>query len=74
MTEPLPREVPDADRIEQNTPVGDDVDDDDTDPSVGLFPFATPPAWDADDADQLEQAVVVPLPDDDHDDSDDSTP
>ncbi|EID81558.1 MerR family transcriptional regulator [Rhodococcus opacus RKJ300 = JCM 13270] len=72
MTEPHPPGVPDADRIEQNTPVDDD-NDDDADPSVGLFPFTTPPAWDADDADQLDQAVIIPLPDDDHDDSDDTS-
>ena len=61
-------EVPEADLIAQRTPIEDTDDDTSTDGTDRLFPTPMAAAWDADEADQLEQAIIVPLPeDDDHD-------
>ncbi len=68
MVEPTPPgdEVPEADLIEQHTPVEDTTAD--TDDAARLLPTPMTVTWDADEADQLEQAITVPLPDeDDHD-------
>ncbi len=68
MVEPTPPgdEVPEADLIEQHTPVEDTADD--TDGAARLFPTPMTATWDADEVDQLEQTITVPLPDeDDHD-------
>jgi len=61
-------EVPEADLIEQHTPVEDTADDTGTDGAARLLPTPMAAMWDADEADQLEQTITVPLPDeDDHD-------
>ncbi len=68
MIEPTPSgdEVPEADLIEQRTPIEDtDVG---TDGAGRLFPTPMAAAWDADEADQLEQTITVPLPDEDQHD------
>jgi len=68
MVEPTPPgdEVPEADLIEQHTLIEDTADD--TDDAARLLPTPVAAAWDADEADQLEQAITVPLPNqDDHD-------
>jgi len=57
-------EVPVADLIEQHTPIEDtDVD---TDGAGRLLPTPMAAAWEADEADQLEQAITVPLPEEDY--------
>lgn len=53
-------EVPEADRLEQHTPI-DDIEA--PDPAGPLTP-----AWDADEADQLEQSIEVPVDEDHYDD------
>ncbi|MFD9668640.1 hypothetical protein ACFWAY_44910 [Rhodococcus sp. NPDC059968] len=53
---PVPRDAPEADRLEQAQPVGT-VDD-------PLSSAGTDHAWDAPVADWLEQAFVVPFGDD----------
>jgi hypothetical protein len=60
-----PNDVPEADRIEQLTPV-DDLDAE-TDPDGDLLPTDVTITGNADEADQLEQAMTVPLVDDEHD-------
>jgi hypothetical protein len=60
-----PNDVPEADRIEQLTPV-DDLDAE-TDPDGDLLPTDVTITGNADEADQLEQAMTVPLGDDEHD-------
>ncbi|MGZ4520985.1 MAG: hypothetical protein ACXVXW_11305 [Mycobacteriaceae bacterium] len=60
-----PDDVPEADRIEQLTPVGDL--DAETDPDGDLLPTDVTITANADEADQLEQAMTVPLADDEHD-------
>lgn len=60
-----PNDVPEADRIEQLTPVGDL--DTETDPDGDLLPTDVTITANADEADQLEQAMTVPLADDEHD-------
>ncbi len=52
--------IPEADLIEQHTAL-DDADDA---TGVDLFPAEVSGARDANDADRLEQAIIVPLPDD----------
>ncbi len=66
MVEPtLPGEdIPEADLIEQHTPIEDTDALIDEDTGGALPPSLVPAAWDADEADQLEQAITVPLPDD----------
>jgi hypothetical protein len=59
-----PNDVPEADRIEQLTPV-DDLDAE-TDPDGDLLPTDVTITGNADEADQLEQAMTVPLVDDEH--------
>lgn len=59
-----PNDVPEADRIEQLTPV-DDLDAE-TDPDGDLLPTEVTITGNADEADQLEQAMTVPLVDDEH--------
>jgi len=59
-------EVPEADLIEQHTPVEDTADD--TDDAARLFPTPITATWDADEADQLEQTITAPLPDEDEHD------
>ena len=57
-------EVPEPDLIAQRTP----IEDTGTDGAGRLFPTPMAAGWDADEADQLEQTITVPLPDeDDHD-------
>ena len=57
-------EVPEPDLIAQRTP----IEDTGTDGAGRLFPTPMAAAWEADEADQLEQAIIVPLPEeDDHD-------
>jgi hypothetical protein len=58
-------DVPEADRIEQLAPVGDL--DAETDPDGDLIPTDVTITGNADEADQLEQAITVPLADDEHD-------
>ena len=67
MIEPTPPgdEVPEADLIAQRTPIEDTDDDTRTDGAERLFPTPMAAAWDADEADQLEQTIIVPLPEDD---------
>lgn len=60
-----PNDVPEADRIEQLTPVYDL--DAETDPDGDLLPTDVTITGNADEADQLEQAMTVPLVDDEHD-------
>ena len=61
-------EVPEADLIEQYTSLEDTDVDTGTDGAGRLFPTPMAATWDADEADQLEQAIIVPLPEeDDHD-------
>ena len=61
-------EVPEADLIEQHTPIEDTDVDTGTDGADRLFPTPMAAGWEADEADQLEQAIIVPLPEeDDHD-------
>ncbi len=59
-------EVPEPDLIAQRTPIEDTADD--TDDAARLLPTPMAAMWDADETDQLEQTITVPLPDeDDHD-------
>ena len=63
-------EVPVADLIAQRTPLEDTAEDTGTgtDGAERFFPTPVVAGWDADEADQLEQTITVPLPDeDDHD-------
>ena len=68
MIEPTPSgdEGPEADLIAQHTPVEDTADD--TDDAARLFPTPIAATWDADEVDQLEQTITVPLPEEDHHD------
>jgi len=61
-------EVPEADLIEQHTLIEDTADDTGTDSAARLPPTPMAAAWDADEADQLEQTITVPLPEEDHHD------
>ncbi|MTE16504.1 hypothetical protein [Nocardia aurantiaca] len=67
--------VPEADYVEQSTPAypAQDVDSEtpDTDSEVAPLP-ADDNGWTASEADLAEQAISVPLDDDDYDDSSDS--
>ncbi len=70
MVEPtLPGDaVPEADLIAQHTPLEDTAEDTSTDSAARLFPTPMAATWDADETDQLEQTITVPLPEeDDHD-------
>ncbi len=70
MVEPtLPGDaVPEADLIAQHTLVEDTAEDTSTDSAASLFPTPMAATWDADETDQLEQTITVPLPEeDDHD-------
>ena len=49
----------------QRTPTEDTDDDTRTDSAEPLFPTPITAAWDADETDQLEQTITVPLPEDD---------
>jgi len=66
MVEPIPPgdEVPEADLIEQHTPVEDTADD--TADAARLLPTPIAAMWDADEADQLEQTITAPLPEEDY--------
>ncbi len=66
MIEPTPSgdEVPEADLIEQHTPLEDTAAD--TDGAGRLLPTPMAAGWEADEADQLEQAITVPLPEEDY--------
>jgi len=59
-------EVPEADLIEQYTSLEDTDVDTGTDGAGRLFPAPMGAAWEADEADQLEQAITVPLPEEDY--------
>ncbi len=59
-------EGPEADLIAQHTPVEDTADD--TDDAARLLPTPMDATWDADEVDQLEQTITVPLPEEDHHD------
>jgi len=61
-------EGPEADLIAQHTPIEDTADDTGTDGAGRLFPTPMAATWDADEADQLEQTITVPLPEEDHHD------
>ena len=68
MVEPTPPgdEVPEADLIAQHTPIEDTAAD--TDDAARLLPTPMDATWDADEVDQLEQTITVPLPEEDHHD------
>ena len=55
-------EVPVADLIEQRTP----IEDTGTGGAGRLLPTPMAAMWDADEADQLEQTITVPLPEEDY--------
>jgi hypothetical protein len=59
-------EVPEADLIERHTPIEDTDVDTGTDGADRLFPTPMAAAWEADEADQLEQTITVPLPEEDY--------
>jgi len=59
-------EVPEADLIAQRTPIEDTDVDTGTDGADRLFPTPMAAGWDADEADQLEQTITVPLPEEDY--------
>ncbi len=61
-------EGPEADLIEQHTLIEDTADDTGTGRAARLPPTPMAAAWDADEADQLEQTITVPLPEEDHHD------
>ena len=64
MVEPTPSgdEVPEADLIAPRTP----SEDTGPDGAGRLFPTPMAAAWEADEADQLEQAITIPLPEEDY--------
>jgi hypothetical protein len=68
MVEPTPSgdEVPEADLIEQHTPIEDTDVDTGTGGAGRLLPTPMAAGWEADEADQLEQAITVPLPEEDY--------
>ncbi len=57
-------EVPEPDLIAQRTPIEDTAAD--TDDAARLFPTPMAATWDADEADQLEQTLTVPLSEEDY--------
>jgi len=59
-------EVPEPDLIAQHTPIEDTDDDTGTDSTERLFPTPMAAGWDAEEADQLEQTLTVPLPEEDY--------
>ena len=59
--EAIPEAVPEADVADQRTPV-DPADDDSWQDAAAI---STERKWDANEADLIEQAIEVPLPDDD---------
>jgi len=65
-------EVPVADLIAQRTPIEDTAEDTAEDTGTGtdgaerFFPTPVVAGWDADEADQLEQTITVPLPEEDY--------
>ena len=65
-------EVPKPDLIAQRTPIEDTAEDTGTgtgtDGAERFFPTPVVAGWDADEADQLEQTITVPLPEEDHHD------
>jgi len=58
-------EVPEADLIAQRTPIEDTAEDTGTDGAERFFPTPVVAGCDADEADQLEQTITVPLPEED---------
>ena len=70
MIEPTPPgdEVPEPDLIAQRTSIEDTAEDTGTgtDGAERFFPTPVVAGWDADEADQLEQTITVPLPEEDY--------
>ena len=59
---PLADDRPEADVIDQQAPVVDSVDDGGLDPTY----LRKPRAWEANEADLIDQAITIALPDDDY--------